>query len=149
MISRLNWSYLVNTAITGTRKMPHFDCRLIKFCVEDIPFLSGQISSKCFKSSIGRSLTIETQYLKRNPCECTVMDTNRKVQTISRAISSPMSSPGTFDGQTLAQSSARLRRQPRSHESRGKHNLYYLKRQVRRRCYARHAASRMVTISHP
>jgi hypothetical protein len=71
MMSRLNWSYLVNTAITGTRKMPHFARQFIKVCL-DVPFLSGQTSPKCFKSSNGRSLAIETQYLKRNPCECAV-----------------------------------------------------------------------------
>ena len=76
MMSRLNWSYLVNTAITGTRKMSHFDHQFIKLCL-DVPFLSGRISPKCFKSSNGRSLTIETQYLKRNPHECTVTDTER------------------------------------------------------------------------
>ena len=77
VISRLNWSYFVNTAITGTRKMPHFDCQFIKLCLDDVPFLSRQISPKCFKSSSGRLLTIEMQYLKRNPCECTVTDTER------------------------------------------------------------------------
>jgi hypothetical protein len=30
MMSRLNWSNLVNTAITGTRKMPHFNRQLIR-----------------------------------------------------------------------------------------------------------------------
>jgi hypothetical protein len=76
LISRLNWSYLVNTAITGTRKLPHFDRQFIKLCL-DVPFLSGQILPKCFKSSNGRSLTIETQYLKRNPRGCAVTDTER------------------------------------------------------------------------
>ena len=148
-MSRLNWSYLVNTAITGTsRKMLQIDRQFIKLCL-DVPFLSGQISSKCFKSSDGRSLTIETQYLTRNPYVCTVTDTEtvRKVQTISRAISSSIPSPATFDGQTLAQSSAHLCRQPRSHESHGIHNLDDSKRRFRVRCYACHAASRIVTIS--
>jgi hypothetical protein len=31
-----------------------------------IPFLSGQISAKCFESSDGRSLSIGMQYLRRN-----------------------------------------------------------------------------------
>ena len=73
-MSRLNWSYLVNTAITGTRKMPHFDRQFIMWRL-DVPFLSGQISPKCFKSSNGRSLTIEMQYLKTDPCECAVTGT--------------------------------------------------------------------------
>ena len=32
----------------------------------DLPFLSGQISSKYFKSSSGRTLSIGMQYLRRN-----------------------------------------------------------------------------------
>jgi hypothetical protein len=32
----------------------------------DVPFLSGQISSKYFKSSSGRTLSIGMQYLTRN-----------------------------------------------------------------------------------
>ena len=55
--------------------MPHFDRQFIELCLDDVPFLSGQISPKCFKSSNGRSLTIETQYLKRDPCECAVTGT--------------------------------------------------------------------------
>src|SRR6267142_2633184 len=58
--------------------MPPFGRQFVKLCL-DVPFLSGQISSKGFKSSNGRSLAIETQYLKRNPCECecAVTDTER------------------------------------------------------------------------
>jgi hypothetical protein len=59
-------------------KLPYFDHQFIKLYLNDVPFLSGQISLKCFKSSNGRSLTIETQYLKRNPCEHTIADTTGK-----------------------------------------------------------------------
>jgi hypothetical protein len=40
----------------------------------DIPFLSGQIFLKCFKSSDGRALSIGTQYLSSNPRENTTGD---------------------------------------------------------------------------
>jgi len=45
----------------------HVSVQLIKLQFRlDMPFLSGQISAKCFKSSEGRSLSIGMQYLRRN-----------------------------------------------------------------------------------
>jgi hypothetical protein len=55
-------------------KRPPCQSLLIKLHV-DTPFLSGQISSKCFKSSSGRSLSIGMQYLKTNFCEFAAEDT--------------------------------------------------------------------------
>src|SRR6267142_5743551 len=63
-MSCLNWSYLVNTAITGTRKTLHVDPKLIESRL-DVPFSSGHISPIYFRSSDGRTLSIDTQYLKK------------------------------------------------------------------------------------
>jgi hypothetical protein len=41
----------------------------------NIPFLSGQIWSKYFELSSGRSLSIGMQYLRSSPCEFTTVDT--------------------------------------------------------------------------
>ena len=52
----------------------------------DVPFLSGQTSSKCFKSRLGRKLSIGIQYLKTMPCEFASIGTQRnkpyRVQSI-------------------------------------------------------------------
>ena len=92
-MSRLNWSYLVNNAITGTWKTPRvnfssYNC-ILNF---GVPFLSGQISSKCLKSSDGRSLSIGTQNLKKKKflrnCKCKTRKENKpyRVQPISQSL---------------------------------------------------------------
>jgi|SRR6266850_1480106 len=47
--------------------------QFIKLCWV-IPFLSGQISSKCLRSSDGRTLSIGTQYLKGRPRKFETID---------------------------------------------------------------------------
>jgi hypothetical protein len=106
-------------------KNPACQSQLNKLCL-DAPFLSGQISSKYFRSSDGRTLSIGTQYLKGKPLgignrRC------RKVQTISRAIYRAMTSLVTYDGQNLAQSPALVYLRPRIHASRGKRIRHDLK----------------------
>jgi|SRR6266850_188877 len=54
------------------------------------PFLSGQMSSKCCKSSDGRSLSIGTQYLRSKSCGFTAGGTQRnkpyRVQSIPQSL---------------------------------------------------------------
>jgi hypothetical protein len=67
------------------------DPELMSLC--DLPFLSGQMSSKCFKSSDGRSLSIGTQYLKRKrtPYEITIADIERcKPYSVQSIVQSPL-----------------------------------------------------------
>jgi len=95
---------------------------ILKLCL-NVPFLSGQISSKCFNSSDGRAHSNGTQYLK------TFMNLRlniilKREQTISHAIYSSIASPATCDTQNLAQSSTRLHCRPPFRESRGKHNRH-------------------------
>jgi hypothetical protein len=48
-------------------KIYHMSIKFIKHQLNlDMPFLSGQISPKCFISSDGRSFSIGMQYLRRN-----------------------------------------------------------------------------------
>jgi hypothetical protein len=47
----------------GNLKSPYVNSSSIKLCL-NIPFSSGQISSKYFKSNDGRLLSIGMQYLK-------------------------------------------------------------------------------------
>ena len=119
-ISRLNWSYLVNTTITGTRKAFHVGPQLTQLRL-DIPFLSGHISPTYFRSSDGRALSIGTQYLKEKRCGFAITNTEKE-QTILRAVYSPMYSPATYDEQTLEQSSARFHLLLQILGSRGKRN---------------------------
>jgi hypothetical protein len=86
----------------------------------DVPFLSGQISSKYFKSSSGRTLSIGMQYLPSYLGICIYRYT--KEQTISRAIYPSIVSLPIYDGQNLGLSSTPLHRQLRIRASRGKDN---------------------------
>ena len=116
----------------------------------DMPFLSGrnrQISRKILSSSDGRSLSIGMQYLGSEPREFGLWIPKGTNHTILRAIYLPVASPATYDEQNLAQSSARLHYQPQIHGSREKHNCDDLRRRARARCCARHAASKVLTIS--
>jgi hypothetical protein len=56
----------------------------------DIPFLSGHILPKYFKSNDGRSLSIGMQYLKANPCEFTTVDTQRNKPYCMQSIPQPL-----------------------------------------------------------
>jgi len=109
----------------------------------DIPSmsLSGQILSKFAKSSDGRALSIGTQYLK-SMWRCSYAHRSQKKQTISHAVSSPISSPATYDEQNFAQSSTPFHLQPRNLGSRGRHNRDDLWRLVRSQCHVRHAAKK-------
>jgi hypothetical protein len=55
---------------------PSCQLRFIKPCL-DVPFLSGQILSMCFRSSDGRSLSIGMQYLKSKPCKYGTVDSEK------------------------------------------------------------------------
>jgi hypothetical protein len=120
--SRLNWSYLVNTAITGTRKILDVYLKFIQSRL-DVPFLSGHILSTCFRSSDGRALSIGTQYLNQKKPFRIFNHKYQKGQTILRAVYSPISFPATYDEQTLEQSLARFHHLLRILASREKHNL--------------------------
>jgi hypothetical protein len=94
----------------------------------DVPFLSGQISSKCFNSSDGRALSIGTQYLKRGSLPVKLRLHKPKEQTIWRVIDPSIAFPATYDGRNLAQSSTRRHSHPRIRGSRGRHNRHDAKR---------------------
>src|SRR6267142_1089258 len=108
----------------------------------DVPFLSGQISSKCFKSRDGRSLSIGMQYLKSKSYEFATVRTQRN-QTISPVIYPSVASLATYERQNFAQSRALLYSHPQIRASRGKRNRRGLERRVRARCHARHAAAQV------
>jgi hypothetical protein len=69
----------------GDLNNPSCQPQFIKLCF-DVPFLSGQISSMCFISSVGRSLSIGMQYLNEKACGCgtVVLEKNKpyRVQSI-------------------------------------------------------------------
>src|SRR6267142_3282144 len=104
--SRLNWSYFVNTAITGTVQGPISQPQFLELHL-DVPSLFGQISLKYFISRPGRSLSIGMQYLEKKACGLATVDTQRE-QTISRAIYPPSVSPIPSNEQSFAQSAVHL-----------------------------------------
>ena len=105
----------------------------------NIPFLLGQICSKCFKSSSGRSLSIGMQYLRSSSVNYNYGHQEEEIQTISRAIYLSIASPVTCDGQNFGQSRAPLYCHLQIHGSREKRNRNGSWSSVRARCHARHA----------
>jgi hypothetical protein len=76
--------YCYHRNLTNVARQSQF----IKLCWV-IPFLSGQISSKYFRSSDGRTLSIGTQYLKSKSCEFETLDDEKygpyRVQSITQS----------------------------------------------------------------
>ena len=111
----------------------------------NMPFLSGQISAKCFESSDGRLLSIGMQYLRNmvhiNACR------QPKELTILHAACPSIASPATCGWQILGQPLARLHCPTQIRASHEKHIQYGWWRRVHHQCCGSHAVNGILMIS--
>src|ERR1700754_2556734 len=104
----------------------------------NVPFLSGQISLKNFRSSSGRWLSIGTQYLLNSIISSRNREHLRR-QTILHVTYLPVSFLETFVEQISARSPVPHRSQPRIHKNREKRIRHDWKSGIHARWCARHA----------
>ena len=118
LMSRLNWSNLVNTAITGTLYyMLNTEHNLYDKKTLYILFLSGQMEPKNFMSRTGRSFSIGMQYLNIIlACVCY----RSTWQTRLHATYSLVGEHSPSHAQSVVPLVTHLRSQPRIHMNHGK-----------------------------
>ena len=141
---RLNWSYLVNTAITGTGKPPRVNPSSYS-CVLTYHSYPGKYCRNTSSLVMAGHYPLGCNTWKKKSCNiATVVE---KKQTISRATDLLIAPRATFAERILARSSAHPHYQPRIRGSRGKYNHHVFRKWVRHRCHGSLAVITIVTVT--